>query len=132
MSTLDADRAARLRARLGKAPTEPSGNLSPPVNHEEPAPQLIVEPAQAVQTVGQGGRLKVAKGSRRVPMRESSADWIDGRALRATRRNSRLNVNIREPHHIAFTEYCADSDTPYCELLEEMIEARFPQRFKST
>jgi hypothetical protein len=35
--TIDADRAARLRARLGRPPAEASGNLSPPVNHEQPA-----------------------------------------------------------------------------------------------
>lgn len=51
MSTIDPEVAARLRARLGKPPSEPSGNLSPPTTHEQPAPVVRQAPEPRQVTV---------------------------------------------------------------------------------
>lgn len=77
MSTIDAEKAARLRARLGKPPVEPSGNLSPPMNHEQPAPVIVrpaVEPRhEAAEAVRAVSAANARRGRQRRDIRTISA-----------------------------------------------------------
>lgn len=72
----------------------------------------------------------VPKGSQIAPKRESSADYIDGRADRATHRNSRLNLSISEAHLNAFKWGARLTRQAYNDLFEAWVEANFPQQYK--
>ncbi len=67
--TIDADKIARLRQRLGKPPGEPSGNLSPPLNHEQPAPTTATVPAVIAKQVTEP-RHEPAQPRQDTPVRE--------------------------------------------------------------
>lgn len=116
------------RPKFGPMPTDNDGILDEQAR--TPAPEARHEAVQPPKRAGEPGTVRVPKGSQRVPMRESSADRIDGRAARATQRNSRLTLNIREKEHVVFTEQCYAEEISYCETIEEMIRARWPERFK--
>ena len=96
MSAIDADRVARLKARLGKPPAEPSGNLSPPANHEQPAPMAKPAPEPRHEPV-QTGRAVVAtedRGEHKAPKRTRR----DIRTISATGRlvqfSSRITLEL--------------------------------------
>ena len=120
--TIDADRAAKLRARLGKPPSEPSGNLSPPRNHEEEAPaptnvtRIAPEPRQeakeAVRDVAATERRAERRGRQRRDIRTISAtgrivqfssrisedlDWRIGEIIE--RRQEEINAAKRGPKY---------------------------------
>lgn len=120
--TIDAERAAKLRARLGRPPVEPSGNLSPPRNHEEaapaptpaakPAPELRQDVMEARNSVPATERRQERRGRQRRDIRTISAtgrivqfssrisedlDWRIGEIIE--RRQEEINAAKRGPKY---------------------------------
>jgi len=72
----------------------------------------------------------VSKGSQIAPKRESSADYIDGRSMRATGRNSRLNLSLTEIHLNAFKWGANMDGRSYNEIFEAWIEQNYSQIYQ--
>lgn len=99
---MSTDRAAMLRARLGKPPSEASGNLGPvnrvpeQVNDAPEPAKPIVEPVQPPKEEGRAMRRSMRPGDLAAPERKSVADFVDGRVLRATGRVRPLNLALSD------------------------------------
>lgn len=137
-----ADPAKRLKSGLENTVSELLSLDDPaPISQKPPAPvnSVVIQPdptpKPSVRPVqGNGRRVPyrgpiAAKGSQIAPVRESSADYIDGRAERATGRNSRLNLSLTEHHLNAFKWGCKVTRRSYNEIFESWVEEHFAQQY---
>lgn len=124
------DLKSKVQAALTQRPKFPSPPADGDGILDDHSAKAATLPVEARKSEGQGRGAKVPVGSRVAPVRRSSADMIDGRAARATGRNSRLNIALRPEYLDVFKDECIAEGVSFCSVIEEMIEQRWPKLFK--